>query len=502
MRFGTSDAYLVRWLFLRGMALVWLAAFLSLAVQVQGLAGPEGILPAQRTLDAVRDAWGTDALLQAPTVCWWTGAGARTLDLLCAGGVGLAVLAAVGVLPGPCLLLLCAVYLSLAVVCSTFLQFQWDLLLQEAGLLAAFLAPWKAWAPGLARDRPPSRTVLVLLRLLLFKLLFLSGVVKLTSGDPTWHDLTALRYHYWTTCLPTWTGWWMYQLPDAFHRASAVGMFVAELGVPFLFFAPWRRVRAAAAAAEVGLQAAIAATGNYGFFNLLAVVLCIPVLDDTTLRAGIPVRWRERLATPSADAWVPAWRRAPAFALAAVVLPLSLLQMQAHVLGVRSLPGIAVRALQAAQPWRSVNGYGLFANMTTTRFEIVVEGSNDGETWLPYAFRYKPGDPLRRPRFIQPHMPRLDWQMWFAALSDWRRQPWFLNLLERLLEGSPPVVALLENDPFPDAPPRRIRAVLWDYRFTDREERRVTGAWWKRERRGLYCPVLERDEEGGIRIVP
>jgi len=142
------------------------------------------------------------------------------------------------------------------------------------------------------------------------------------------------------------------------------------------------------------------------------------------------------------------------------------------------------------QPFRIVSSYGLFRRMTPTRPEIVIEGSNDTATWLPYEFKWKPGDLRRPPRFVEPHQPRLDWQMWFAALADYRSTPWFGNLLARLLQGSPDVLALMEKNPFPEAPPRYVRAVLYEYHFTDPATRKRDGTWWRREEKGLYCPPV------------
>jgi lipase maturation factor 1 len=495
---SARSASVVRWTFVRGLALVWLAAFVSLGVQVTGLAGRDGILPAGAYLESARDAAGGAPIARLPTLCWWLGAGDTTLQAMCAAGAALALLLALGVLPGFVSLLLWALYLSLAVACTTFLDFQWDALLLETGWITVFLAPWKIWAPGTCPERLPSRVALALLRLLLFKLMFLSGVAKLASGDPHWRDLTALQYHYWTTCLPTWSGWFANQLPAWFQRASVAGMLAVELAVPFLLFAPIRSARIAAVALIASLQIGIALTGNYGFFNLLTLVLCIPALDDEAVLACLPERIRARIPPPSGEPRVARWRHVPALAIAAILVPLSLAQMQARAFGHGSLPRFALRALVAEAPFRSVNSYGLFATMTTRRYEIEVEGSADGRHWSPYAFRWKPGDPARRPEFAGLHMPRLDWQMWFAALSDWRSQTWFMHFLERLLQGSPPVRKLLVTDPFPRSPPRFVRAVAWDYHFSSAAERAATGAWWTRNRIGLYCPVLERDEDGRV----
>jgi hypothetical protein len=156
------------------------------------------------------------------------------------------------------------------------------------------------------------------------------------------------------------------------------------------------------------------------------------------------------------------------------------------------VPRPALALVQWIEPLRSVNRYGLFAVMTTRRPEIVVEGSDDGRTWRPYEFRWKPGDLRLRPRFVAPHQPRLDWQMWFAALDTCEENPWLVNFLARLLQGEPAVLHLIRSNPFPAGPPRFVRALLYDYHFADRETRRRTGAWWRRELLGPYCPVVSR----------
>jgi hypothetical protein len=316
----------------------------------------------------------------------------------------------------------------------------------------------------------------------------MSGVVKLAGGDPTWRDLTALQYHYWTTCLPVWVGWYVHHLPAWVHTGSLLGMYFIELVVPFGIFGP-RPVRLAACAALVLLQVLIGATGNYGFFNLLTLTLCVTLLDDQALRRFVPPTLAARVTGTAAAPPAP-WTRGPAVALALLYLSVSLSVMAARFLGPERVPAAALDLIRLVAPLRSVNGYGLFARMTTTRPEIVVEGSSDGRTWLAYEFRWKPGDPARRPRFVEPHMPRLDWQMWFAALGSFRGTPWFLPFLRRLQEGAPAVLALLDRNPFPAEPPQYVRAVLYDYRFADPETHARDGTWWRRERRGLWAPVI------------
>jgi hypothetical protein len=323
--------------------------------------------------------------------------------------------------------------------------------------------------------------------------MFSSAAVKLGSGDPTWRSLTALRYHYETQPLPTGIGWVFHQLPASFHTVSCVFLLFVELVVAFLVFLP-RRGKQLAFAFLVPLQILIALTGNYAFFNLLAVALCILLIDDAAfLRLSSRA---QRGISPSirGDSTTRSWPRAFLVPFAAVILLSSTIQLALTVRrSAQGLPRAALTVIQWIEPFRSVNRYGLFAIMTTRRPEIIVEGSENGRTWKPYEFPWKPGDVRRRPGFVAPHQPRLDWQMWFAALQTCEENPWFLNFLARLLQGEPAVLRLLERNPFPAGPPRFVRAMLYDYRFTDRAARRSTGAWWRRDLLGLYCPVVSRE---------
>ncbi len=472
---GEPTYVLSRWLFLRLLGLVYLIAFVSLALQVTGLVGEHGILPAAAFLERARGLYGAAAYRELPTICW-LGAGDGALRALCWGGATLALLLVAGVAQAPVLALLWACYLSLSVVGQTFLWFQWDGLLLETGLLAVLYAPSQL-LPSLGRERAPSRTVRWLVWLLLFKLMFLSGITKLASGDPTWRHLTALDYHFWTQPLPPWTAWYAQRLPGWVHKGMTLGMFAIELGVPWLIFAParLRRLRVVACALLVLGQLGIAVTGNYGFFNLLAIVLCVPLLDDAVLRPVLPLR----LAAGEPE---PLWRRRVTVALAAMIAPLSALTFAREISA--TLPGgrgADHPLLRAVAPLRSVNGYGLFRVMTTERPEIVIEGSRDSVHWLEYEFRWQPGAVSRRPRFVAPHQPRLDWQMWFAALDPEGAEPWLAGLVRGLLEGRPQVLSLLGPNPFLDAPPRYVRLVSYRYRFTTAQERSRTGAWWARQ---------------------
>ena len=464
------------------------------------MVGHNGILPADQFIPALsqqadQQSLGLDRYRLEPTLCWFDTSDGF-LQLQCAAGAALSVLVMAGISPAPCLFLLWLLYLSLATVGRTFLGFQWDNLLLEAGFLAIFFAPTRL-LPSLARERPPSTTILWLIRWLLFRLMFASGCVKLLSGDKTWRDLTALNFHYETQPLPTWPAWFVHQLPEWFQKTSVVLMFGIELVVPFFIFLP-RRLRLFGCWAMILFQVIIAVTGNYTFFNWLTIVLCVVLLDDAALFKCVPRRWREafssrlgaaaQVASPSGP-WL-ILRRGGVAALAAVVLALTTFQtagmFQRRLTGHSAL----VKFYGWIMPLRSFNNYGLFAVMTTTRLEIILEGSNDGQTWLAYEFNDKPGDLKRRPRFIAPHQPRLDWQMWFAALGTYRENPWFINFGVRLLQGSPEVLALLKHNPFPNAPPKHIRAVVYQYHFTDIDARRTEGTCWRREFKGEYCPVL------------
>jgi hypothetical protein len=488
---------LTRRAFLSGVGVVYLAAFLSLWVQIDGLIGSLGILPAESFLTQAGARLGADRYTVLPTFLWWTPATNGALHFYCAVGLLFSIFLVAGLAPVLSCVVLWASYLSLYAVSRTFLSFQWDILLLEMGFLSIFYAPLGALSPrSPAWSAPPPRPVTWLLRLLAFKLMFSSGVVKLSSGDPTWWNLTALAVHYETTCLPTWTGWYAHQLPVWVHRVSVAFMFATELVLPFLVFGP-RVLRIVAAIGFAGLMVFIGATGNYGFFNLQAIVLCIPLLDDDCL----PSRLRSRVRRPAEPVGTARpGVRWPSF----VTLPLAALLTVLTVIPlVRAFrvdvewpePLATIDAWQ--QPFHVVNGYGLFARMTTERPEIIIEGSNDGRNWSTYEFKWKPGDPYRRPAFVQPHMPRLDWRMWFAALGSAEREGWFYPFCLRLLQGSPAVLGLLAHDPFPDAPPRYLRAMLWDYRFT----RWGSGmeAWWTRAELRPYTPVLTLDAEGRLR---
>jgi hypothetical protein len=483
----TGEGRRCRWLFLRLLGLVYFIAFASLGVQIDGLVGDHGLLPARTFLGAAHEAYGAQAYRLLPTL-FWLGAGDGALRLAAWLGAALAVLLLLGLAQRAALAALWLLYLSLSVAGQDFLSFQWDALLLETGLLALLWAPRGWWrADEASRGSPLVRWLLLFL---VFKLMFLSGATKLLSGDPTWRHLTALDYHFETQPLPTPLSWYAHQLPSTVHRAATAIMFVIELGAPWLLLLPFRfrGLRLGGVAALGLLQLGIAATGNYGFFNLLALVLLIPALDDRTLARIVPARAMPT-ARPGASG------HAVTAALVPVIAALSALAAWAELAatlpggaGGALLPRPVLTVLGAVAPFRSFNGYGLFRVMTTERPEIVVEASVDGRAWRECPFRYKPGPVARRPGFVEPYHPRLDWQMWFAALDPMSNAPLLGSLASGLRTATPAIVVLMGPAPFATAP-RFVRFAVYDYRFTTPAERARTGAWWHRELRG-YLPEI------------
>lgn len=446
----------VEWAFLRILAATYCIAFASFGMQITGLIGARGILPVGSYLDAVRSSYGLEGYWMMPTLFWVAHSDAF-LKAVCIAGAAISLVLLAGYFERTALALLYVLYLSLCTAGQDFMSFQWDMLLLEAGFLAIFLGS--------------SKLMILMFRWLLFRLTFLSGAVKLLSHDRAWRNLDALNYHYWTQPLPTPFAWYMAQLPMGFQRFSTFMVLLIELPIPFLIFLP-RRYRFFSAACILFLQVLIFLTGNYTFFNLLTMALCLFLFDDAAL-ARFRLRMRNVRVRPRLAA-----------AVAIVILALSGLEFWDLFFHHDSA------LVRTAAPYGIANTYGLFAVMTTTRPEIIIQGSNDGITWLDYEFNFKPGDLQKAPSWVQPLQPRLDWQMWFAALSNYRNTPWFGNFMIRLLEGQPEVLGLLAKNPFPAAAPKYVRAQLFDYTFTNFNTRRETHNWWQRSELGRYFPPI------------
>ncbi|QSX38166.1 lipase maturation factor family protein [Shewanella sedimentimangrovi] len=495
------EYHLTSWLFLRLLALIYLCAFASFHWQAPGLIGHNGLLPLADFIQASHEYLGPQGYWRMPTLFWWADSddAIRTVTL---SGIALSLLLLFNILPRACLILLYLLYLSLLYGGQVFMSFQWDLLLLETGVLALFLEPfYKPQAPIVNR----SSLGIWLLRLLLFRFILMSGAVKLFSGDPSWRDLTALQYHLHTQPLPTPLAWYVEQLPALCLQACTALVLVIELLLPWFIFLG-RRPRHLAAWGIILLQLGILLTGNYNFFNLLTLVLCLSLFDDRALKNLLPFRWtrsgltNESRATESNEpkshappsetllfktsTWLQGGRYLAGFSLGA----LGLMQI-AQGLG-QPLPGMA--ALQSLlRPWQLASPYGVFAVMTTTRPEILIEGSEDGIHWQAYDLPYKPGDKARPPLWNIPHQPRLDWQLWFAALDSDYPPPWFRMLILRLLFNSPEVLALLQHNPFEGKTPKMVRARLFEYRFTTRQEHAQSGDWWHAREIGTYFPAVQ-----------
>jgi len=476
---------ITRWLFLKVLGAVYLAAFISFFVQIPGLIGSNGILPAENFLMFLKQQIGPTSFWSFPTLAWFN-VSDGFLQFLGIGGAFLSLLIILGIAIRPVLIILWLFYLSLFTVGQTFMSYQWDILLLEVGFLAIFLTKG-------------SSIIIWLFRWLLFRFIFMSGAVKLLSGDPVWRNLTALNFHYETQPLPTWLAWYAHQLPEWFGKMSVGATFFIQLVVVFLIFAP-RRLRFFAAFSIIFIESLIFVTGNYNFFNILTIGLCIFLLDDTFLRKFLPKKFSLKILKNFGAKLAASSGRVVLIPLAVLIIFMGSSMMAVKFFGV--FPWPSAHVIKLIGQFRIVNSYGLFAVMTTSRPEIFVEGSNDGVQWLAYGFKYKAQDLNQRPKWVTPHQPRLDWQMWFEGLNaernmkvsgdlaTYRYNAWFRNFMIRLLQGSPDVLVLLDENPFPDAPPKYIRAVVYDYHFTSPQERRETGDWWKREYKGIYLPSM------------
>jgi hypothetical protein len=482
-------------------ALLSLVAWLSLGVQVQLLIGSRGLLPVAELVQAVR-AQGGASWFQLPTIFLW----AQSDTALTAGvaaGVMLCVAALLGVRRRLCFALSTALYLSYATACRVFLSFQWDNLLLECGLLAAFLPA-----------RSPAPLVHLLFRLVLFKLYFESGLAKWQSPLHDWHDGSAMTYYYETAPLPTFLAWRAHHLPVWWHHFESWATLVLELVVPFGIFGP-RRARLTTAGIFTAFQVGNAATANYGFFCHLALALNVFLLDDADVERGwarlaplVPPRLR-RLAARLVARRVPrspapagtttaAVRRWAAWAGVTAFVVIS----AGEALFTFAQPGPVVSLLapilEVDQTFRLVNTYHLFASITRQRIEpelqTLPEGAveDDEGAWAAQQLWHKPGDVRRAPDFVAPHQPRVDFQLWFYGLSFQRREPPYVStLVERMCED-PAAVQRLFRAPLPPHP-RAVRLVYWQYQFTSPVEARTTGAWWRRTRlaasRAVPCPV-------------
>jgi hypothetical protein len=444
------------------------------------LIGERGILPVGLYLEQLKTELGPlQRVWFAPSLVWINSSD-TALTIVVAAGLLASALLVLNVWPRVTVPLCTILFLTCIAALQDFSSYQSDGMLLEAGFLSIFLAPGGV-RPGLGAIDPPSCFSLFMLRWEWFRIYFESGLVKLLSGDQHWRNLTAMDEYYQNGPLPSWLGWYVQQLPHWYHAGTVIITFAVELVIVWAVFLP-RRFRVACFVVVTALQIGIIATANYGFLNYLVLVLGVLLLDDRTLaRIGLrPGPSAPRVSAPRSRIY----HRVET----AVLGVLCYTTIVAFFLGESgSILGLPYRLLQ---PFRIANAYGLFAIMTPARYEIEFQGSDDGKTWIPYPFPYKPQDPFERPGFYAPYQPRFDWNLWFASLGPWQASPWVVLVEERLVDGSPNVLKLFRSDPFQGKPPSMVRTVLYQYWFTDIQTRRKTGAWWRRQELGPFSPTV------------
>jgi len=508
---GVSDRLLPRWIFLRALGLIYYSAFFSLVFQIRGLIGPHGILPAGEYLQAVAERFGHAAYWYAPTLLWFSSS-ARMLAGICWVGMIASLLLVLNLWPRGMLAICSVCFLSFVSAAQEFSGYQSDGMLLEAGFIAMFFAP-AGFRPGWGEESRPSRASLFLLVWEGFRIYFESGIAKIMGGDPQWRNFTALDEYYQNGPLPTWIGWYMQHLPHGFHAVMSFGTLALELVLAWMMFLP-RRIRIVCFFIVTPWQIGIILSANYTFLNYLVLVLGFLLLDDQFVLPYLPRFMKESyLATKEAKplaAPIPEnkWRKkfreqfsALKLALTAVMLTwIFYVTLAEMVWMVKPLP-LPTSPVSALEPFRIANRYGLFAVMTRGRFEIEFQGSDDGQTWLVYPFRFKPQDPSKAPGIYAPYQPRFDWNLWFASLSSWRQEPIVLRTEQSLLRGDRDVLLLFAGNAFPHASPRQVRAVIWRYWFTTPTERHSQGLWWRRQQLGLYAPTLEREADGRIVVL-
>ncbi len=508
---GASDRLLPRWIFLRALGLIYYSAFFSLAFQIRGLIGPHGILPAGEYLQALAERFGHAGYWYAPTLLWIS-SNSRMLTGICWVGMIASLLLVLNFWPRGMLAVCFVCFLSFVSAAQDFSAYQSDGMLLEAGFIAMYFAP-AGFRPGWGEASPPSRASLFLLIWEGFRIYFESGVAKIMGGDPQWRNFTALDEYYQNGPLPTWIGWYMQHLPHWFHAATAFVTLALELGLAWMMFLP-RRFRILCFFVVTIWQIGIILSANYTFLNYLVLALGFLLLDDRFLPSYLPGFWkRSCLAAKEAKALGEPraekdWRKklraqfsALKLAFTAVMLTwIFYVTLAEMVWMVKPLP-FPTSPVSALEPFRIANRYGLFAGMTRGRYEIEFQGSDDGQTWVVYPFRFKPQNPSKAPGIYAPYQPRFDWNLWFASLSSWRQEPIVVRTEQSLLRGDGDVLLLFAGNPFPHAPPRQVRCVIWQYRFTTPAEKRSQGMWWRRQQLGLYAPTLERQPDGKILVL-
>ncbi|QIB75764.1 lipase maturation factor family protein [Halogeometricum borinquense] len=475
---GQESYWLVRFLFQRGLAVIYVVAFLVAARQFRPLVGEDGLLPLGEFVERTSFVDRPSLFHVAPDD--------RVVGAAAWTGVVLALCAFVGVpywfpesyAVAASMLLwatMWALYLSFVNAGQLFYGFGWESMLLETGFLAVFL--------GAGASGPPV-IILWLLKWVLFRNLFGAGLIKM-RGDDCWRELTCLDYHYETQPIPNPVSWYAHHLPDRFHRLEVLGNHIVELAVPFLYFAP-QPYAAIGGGATIFFQLWLMVTGNFSWLNALSAVQAVATFSDGVLTSLLPVAAPTAAPTP-----VP---------LRAISVLVGLLVLGLSIRPARNMLSSSQVMNTSFDPFSLVNTYGAFGSITQDRYQLVVEGTHaefpTDDDWTAYEFAGQPVRTDERPPQWAPYHLRLDWQLWFAAMRPrpGPRQRWVIRFLERLLEGDTATLSLLRRNPFSDDPPDRIRVLRYRYRFTTPEERAETGQWWVRERVGTYVhPVSLSD---------
>ena len=510
---GAPERLIPRWLFLRALGAIYFSAFFSLVFQIRGLIGPAGILPASRYLQAVEQSLGHwQRVWYAPTLLWFSG-GPVMLSVLCWTGMLGSLLLVLNLWPRGMLIICFVCFLSFVSAAQDFAGYQSDGMLLEAGFIALFFSP-PGFRPGLGHLPPATRASLFLLQWEWFRIYFESGAVKLLSGDPEWRHFTAMDEYYQNGPLPTWVGWYVQHLPHWFHAGTVYATLALELGLVGMLFLP-RRWRTVCFFIVTPWQVGVILTANYTFLNYLVLAMGVLLLDDRFVLGVISEKWRLRLTaaisrpkkpppTPELRTWKESsgryWHLLKLSASAVMLTWIFYATTEELIWMFAKLP-LPTSPVEALEPFRIANRYGLFAVMTRGRYEIEFQGSADGQNWIAYPFRYKPQKLNEPPRIYAPYQPRFDWNLWFASLGSWREYPIVPNTEVLLLSNDKDVLTLFAGNPFSREPPHQIRAVLWQYWFTTMSEKRATGGWWRRQLLGLYAPALERGPDGSIKVV-
>jgi len=477
----TAENYwLTRSLFQRSLGVVYLIAFINAASQFKPLLGEHGLLPVSSWVKQIPFRDSPSLFYLSPTDSAFMAAAWAGVILSSIVVIGLPERYASWV-PATVWALLWMLYLSFVNVGQTFYAFGWESILLEAGFYAIFLG---------GRATAPQIIPILLLRWLCFRVMFGAGLIKL-RGDSCWRDMTCLDYHYETQPMPNPLSWYFHWGPVWTHRAGVWFNHFAELAAPFGYFFP-QPAASVAGILTILFQLLIMASGNLSWLNLLPIVLALPAIDDRIVGMVLPVR-TPGLAQPALA------HKAVVGALAIVVLWLSIRPVR-NMLSPRQIMNTSFN------PIHLVGTYGAFGGITRARYEVIVEGTDDpvvtdSTRWREYEFWGKPGETGRRPPQVAPYHLRLDWLMWFAAMSDYSQHPWFVHLIAKLLEGDRSTLSLLRSNPFPDRPPRLVQARLYQYHFTTPAERGTSGRWWKRELTGAYFPPVSLQTEGLRRVL-